>query len=96
MCTASVLVTQPCPTLCDPVDCHLAGPSVHGVLHAVTLEWAAISSSRGPPDPGVEPWSPVQQAGSFPTEPQGMLLPAEFQIQPEVFSLHVVLRKCLI
>ena len=27
---ALCLVIQPCPTLCDPVDCHLSGPSVHG------------------------------------------------------------------
>ena len=27
---------------------------------------------------------------------RSMLLPIEFQIQPEVFSLHVVLRKLLI
>ena len=24
------LVTQSCPTLCDPMDCSLPGPSVHG------------------------------------------------------------------
>ena len=34
------------PTLCDPVDCSLSGSSIHGILQARILEWAAISSSR--------------------------------------------------
>ena len=27
-----VLVTQSCPTLCDPMDCSLPGSSVHVIL----------------------------------------------------------------
>ena len=42
-----VSVTQSCPTLSDPVDCSLPGFSVHGLLQARTLEWAAIPFSRG-------------------------------------------------
>ena len=38
---------QPCPILCDPMDCSPPGSSVHGILQARTLEWVAISSSRG-------------------------------------------------
>ena len=38
---------QSCPTLCDPMDCSLASSSVHGILQAWTLEWVAISFSRG-------------------------------------------------
>ena len=38
---------QPRPTLGDPVDCSPPGSSVHGILQARILEWAAISSSRG-------------------------------------------------
>ena len=41
-----VLVTQWCPTLCDPMDCSLPGSSVHGTYQASTLEWAASSSPR--------------------------------------------------
>ena len=33
-----VLVTQPCPTLCDPMDCSPSGSSVHGILQARILE----------------------------------------------------------
>ena len=41
-----VLVTQPCLTLCDPMDCSPSGSSVHGILQAV-LEWVATAFSRG-------------------------------------------------
>ena len=41
------LVTQSCPTLCDPMDCRLPGSSFHGILQARVLEWVAISFSRG-------------------------------------------------
>ena len=41
------LVAQPCLTLCDPTDWSPPGSSVHGILQARTLEWVAISFSRG-------------------------------------------------
>ena len=37
---------QLCPTLCFPNDHGPPGSSVHGVFHARTLEWVAISYSR--------------------------------------------------
>jgi len=43
-----VLVAQSCLTLYDPVDYSPPGSSVHGLLQARTLEWIAISFSRGP------------------------------------------------
>ena len=46
-----VLVAQLCPALCDPKDCSLPGFSVYGTFQARTLEWVAISLSRGPPQP---------------------------------------------
>ena len=42
-----VLFAQLCLTLCDPMDCNLPGSSVHGILQARILEWAAIPFSRG-------------------------------------------------
>ena len=71
---SEVLVAQLCPTLCDPVNCSPPGSSVHGILQARILEWAAISSCRDPPDPGIEPMSPVSPVlagGFFTTEPVG-------------------------
>ena len=46
---------QLCSTHCDPVDCSPPGSSVHGIFHAGTLEWIAISYSRGCSNPGIEP-----------------------------------------
>ena len=36
-------VAQSCPTLWDPMNCRLPGPSVHGILQARILEAVAIS-----------------------------------------------------
>ena len=40
-------VTQVCPILCSPMDCHPPGSSVRRIFQARILEWVAISSSRG-------------------------------------------------
>ena len=40
------LVTQMCPTLCDPMDCSPPGFSVHRISQARILECVAISSPR--------------------------------------------------
>ena len=42
---------QPCPALCDPMDCSPPGSSVHGLLQVRTLEWVAMLSSRGSSQP---------------------------------------------
>ena len=39
-------VAQLCLTLCDPMDCSLAGSSIHGIFQARVLEWVAIAFSR--------------------------------------------------
>ena len=46
-----VLVTQSCPTLCDPMDCSLSGFSVDRISQARIPEQVAISSSRGSSGP---------------------------------------------
>ena len=46
-----VFVAQLCLTLCDSMDYSLPGSSVHGILQARVLEWAAISFSRGSSQP---------------------------------------------
>ena len=40
-------LTQLCWTVCDSTDYSPPGSSVHGILQARILEWAAISSSKG-------------------------------------------------
>jgi len=67
------LVAQSCLTLCDCMDCSLAGFSVHGISQARILEWVAISSSKGSSQSGIETTSPAL-AGRFfflTTEPPG-------------------------
>ena len=39
------------PILCNPVDCSPPGSSIRDFLQARTLEWVAISSSRGSSQP---------------------------------------------
>ena len=41
------LVTSLCPTLCNPMDCSLPGPSVIGIFQTRILGWVAITFSRG-------------------------------------------------
>ena len=40
-------VAQSCLTLRDPMDCSLAGSSIHGALQARALEWGAIAFLPG-------------------------------------------------
>ena len=42
---------QSCLTLCNPMDYSLPGYSVHGILQAGILAWAAIPFSRGSSQP---------------------------------------------
>ena len=42
-----VLVTQWCPTLCDPMDYSPPGSSVYEIFQARILEWVAIPFYRG-------------------------------------------------
>ena len=46
-----VLVTQSCPTLCNPVDCSPPGPFIHGILQARIPEGVAIPLLRGSSQP---------------------------------------------
>ena len=68
---AKVLVTQSCPTLCNPVDCSLPGSCVHGILQARIPGWVPRPSPGDLPNPGIEPRSPVLQADSLPLSHQG-------------------------
>ena len=68
---------QVCPTLCDPMDS--SGSSVHGIhgiFQARTLEWVAISYSKGSSWPRYQTASLASTAftgGFFTTVPPGLL-----------------------
>ena len=53
------VLTQLQLTLCDNMDCSPPGPSVHEIIPARILEWAAISYSRGSSQPRIGPESPA-------------------------------------
>ena len=67
-----VLVTQSCPTLCNPMDC-----IAHQAL--LSLEFSRQEYRSGLPcvppgdlpEPGIEPVSPALHANSLPSEPPG-------------------------
>ena len=70
-CSVLCVVPQPFLTLCDPMDYSSPGSSVHGILQARILEWVAMPSSRGSPQPRIKPRSATLQADSLPSEPPG-------------------------
>ena len=50
------------PTLCDPMDCHPPGSSVHGILQAKILEWVAMPLLQGIFLTAIKPVSPATLA----------------------------------
>ena len=68
------LHAQSCPTLCDPMECSLPGPSVHRIFQARIPERVAIPPPRDLPGPGIEPPSiafPALAGRFFTTVPPG-------------------------
>ena len=53
------LVTQSCPTLCDPLDCSPPGSSVHGIFQQKCWSGLPFPALGDLTDPGVEPASIV-------------------------------------
>ena len=70
-CPVLCLVTQLCPTLCNPMDCSPPAPLSVGILQARILEWVAMPSSRDLLNPGIESRFPEFQVDSLPSEPPG-------------------------
>ena len=90
-------VAHLCLTLCDPLDCSPPGSSVHEVFQARVLEWAAISFSRGSPNPGTEPASPMSpalQADSLPSEPSGK--PFTMYTNDVYNLIHIIINQMMI
>ena len=71
---------QSCPTLCDPTDCSPPSSSVHEILQARILAWAAITSFRASPDPGIEPRSPALKADPLQPSHWGSPSPLTYEL----------------
>ena len=69
-----VLVTQLCPTLCNPTDCSPPGFSANGIFQARILQWIAISFPGDLPDPGIKPAPPALAGRFFTIVPSGKSL----------------------
>ena len=65
------LVTQSCPTLCDPMYYSPPGSSVHGDSPGKNTGVGCHNLLQGFPNPGIEPRSPTVQVNSLPSEPPG-------------------------
>ena len=66
------LVTQSCPTLCDPMDCSPPGSSVHGDSPGKSTRVDCHALLQGNlPNPGIKSRSPALQVDSLPSEPPG-------------------------
>ena len=73
-------------TLCDPMDCSPPGSSVHGIPQARTLEWVAISFSRGSSQTTVELASPVLIGGCFTFATVRKVLENDLRLIPKATS----------
>ena len=62
-----VLVAQPCPTLCNPVDCSQPGSSVQGFSREDYQNGLPFPSPGDLPNPRIESGSPTWQTDSLPS-----------------------------
>ena len=85
--TSLCSVIQSCLTLCEPMDYSPPSSSVHGILQARILAWAAIPFSRGSPRPRDQTKSPAMQAGSLPSESPEKPLPTSKLMVPDALPL---------
>ena len=64
-----LLITQSCPTLCNPMDCSLPVFSVQGIHQERTLKWTAIPFSGGSYQPRYRTWVSYTEGKLFTSEP---------------------------
>ena len=79
---------QSCPTLCDPINGSPPGSPIPGILQAITLEWVAISFSRGSSRPRNQTHVSCTAGRFFTTEPPGS------HIEPSPKGPHEGRRDC--
>ena len=89
-----MLVAQSCLTLCDPMDYSplVLCPLSMGFSRQEYWSRLPLSSPGDLRNPGIEPGSPVLQAGSLLSEPSEILRSLHFQLFPESTAfLHLCL-----
>ena len=59
------IVTQSCPTLCDPTDCSLQAPPSMGFSRQEYWSRVPFPSPGDPPDPGIKPRFPTLYVDAF-------------------------------
>ena len=70
MCCA--VLSQSCPTLCNPMDCTPPDSCVHGDSPGKNTGVGCHAFLQGTlPDPGIKPRSPTLQADSLASQPPG-------------------------
>ena len=81
-----VLVTWPCQTFWNLMDCSLLGSSVQARGFSRQEYWSGLPfpSPGDLPNPGIGPWSPALKADSLLSEPPGKLI----TLYDLIFLLH--------
>ena len=80
-CCLRAELLQLCPSLCDPVDCSLPGPSVHGTLQAWAREGGCHALLQGNFwTQGSNPLLLHWQADSLPLAPPGKPFPVKVEV----------------
>ena len=87
LCCAKSL--QSCLTLCDPIDCSLPGSSVHGILQARALEWAAMPSSSGSSHPRPTDWRSADEQDLKLISKHIQFWDASLQVSGSWICLHI-------
>ena len=66
-----MLAAQSRPALCEPMTAAYWAPLSMGFLRQEYWSGWPSPSPGDLPNPGIEPWSPILQADSLPSEPPG-------------------------
>ena len=77
----NVLVTQLCPTLCNPMDIAHQAPLSMGFFRQEYWSGLSFPYPGGLPDPRIEPRSPALQADALPSKPPGESFIAKFRLK---------------
>ena len=79
---------EPCPTLCDSVDCSLPGSSAHGISQQVYWSGLPFPPSGDLPNPRIKPTSPAAPAFQVDSLPPSHQRSQLYWIFKRYFSLN--------